>query len=53
MSKFKEFIQKFDMFGRPITLTFDKKGEIYRTFIGGLISLGILIFIIAFSGMST
>ena len=41
------------MFGRPINLTFDKKGEIYKTFIGGLISLGILSFIVAFSGMST
>lgn len=41
------------MFGRPINLTFNKKGEIYKTFIGGIISLGILIFIIVFSGMSS
>lgn len=53
MSQFKEFLKSFDMFGRPINLTFNKQGEIYKTFIGGIISLGILIFIITFSGMST
>ena len=43
-------IKKLDFFFKKSTLTFNRKGELgYKTFIGGLISLFALIFIISFS----
>ena len=52
MTYIKDLISLFDIFGRPITLTFNNKGEIHQTFVGGMFSLLLTILIIVFTGLS-
>ena len=41
----------FDIFGKPLSLKFDKKWNTHDTKFGGLSTLILLIFIIAYSGV--
>jgi hypothetical protein len=44
MKSLKYTIVNLDFLGYPITLNFDRKGSTYKTFIGGLFSLIIIVF---------
>jgi hypothetical protein len=48
----KDVISLFDIFGRPISLTFNNKGVIHQTFAGGMFSLLLIILIVVFTGLS-
>ena len=50
MKSLKNLIRNRDMFGQPVLLNFNKKGNTHNTFIGGFISLfvqvGLLIYFV-------
>jgi hypothetical protein len=45
----KKSIIKIDFIGFPVALNFDKKGNYYQTFFGGLSTLALLTFSIFYS----
>ena len=45
MKKFKKKIERNDMFGHQIGLTFNKKGSSHNTLIGGITSIIVKIFL--------
>ena len=48
-----KFIREFDLFGHTIELNFNKEGSTYKTFIGGLISLIVKIFLLYYLILKT
>ena len=46
--KFKTIVRDLDMFGKPISLTFDKASETHNTICGGILSIFILISLFSF-----
>ena len=48
MSNLKSYIKKLDLFGFPITLKFNKKGDIHKSLFGGILSIIFYIFIIGY-----
>ena len=45
MGSIRNFIRNFDLFGQPILLNFNKKGNTHTTLIGGLISIIVQVFL--------
>ena len=45
MVSIRNFIRKFDLFGQPILLNFNNKGNIHTTLIGGLVSIIVQLFL--------
>ena len=39
MQKLKNVIRNFDVFGYPVLLNFDKKGNFHKTLVGGYLTL--------------
>jgi hypothetical protein len=50
LKSFKEFSTSHDLFGAPIQLNFAKKDTEYKTFHGGIISIGIKCVILGYIG---
>jgi len=51
--KTKALTKNFDLFGKPIGLNFDEKGDNYQTYFGSLCSLGlitVLIYLVSIKG---
>ena len=46
--EFINFVRKQDMFGFPITLNFNNKGDTFNTFIGGFVSVFIKALLLGF-----
>ena len=52
MVNFYDTISMLDIFGRPISLMFNNKGEFHRTAVGGCLTITMMIAIIIFTGFS-
>ena len=46
--RFRKFVKSFDQFGHAILLRFNGKGTTHRTLLGGLITLAVYGFMIAY-----
>ena len=51
MRTLSRFTKTFDIFGKPLSLKFDKKWNTYDTKFGGISTLILIIFIITYSGI--
>jgi hypothetical protein len=51
IKKFGNIIKNFDSYGYRVNLNFKKQGEIVRTYIGGVISLLVILLNLAFAGL--
>ena len=51
MKGIKNYIRAWDMFGRPVNLRFNKKGETYNTFFGGIFGITVRVVIILYIGL--
>ena len=49
MKKAKKLIRDLEVYSKKINLNFDKKGNAYQTFVGGLISVLYYTFILSVS----
>ena len=50
MKNFKKTVKRFDIFGHPVHLHVDKKGESHKTLCGGILSLFFLVFALGYIG---
>ena len=46
----EKVLKMLDIFGKPITLNFDKKGDTHKSFFGSIMSLILISIILAFAG---
>ena len=51
IKKFGNIIKNFDSYGYRVNLNFKKQGEIVRIYIGGAISLLVILLNLAFAGL--
>ena len=51
MKQFGNIIKYFDQYGYRVNLNFKKQGEIVRTYIGGIISIFVILLNLAFAGL--
>ena len=49
--KIRKVIKNFDIFGYKVNINFDKKSEVHRTIVGGIISILLGIFYIIYFGL--
>ena len=47
MKKVKKFIREKDIFGKEVSLNFDKKGNKYKTLFGGILTIMFYMFILS------
>ena len=47
MKKLKNFIKEQDIFGKEVSLNFDKKGNKYKTLFGGILTIIFCMFILS------
>ena len=48
MTSLQSLIKKVDLFGFPITLKFNKKGDTHKSLLGGILSVIFYIFILGY-----
>ena len=48
----KKYIRKKDIFGHPIQLGFNKKGEFHQTTFGGICSVLVFVILVAYYGLN-
>ena len=51
LSSLRRFTKSFDIFGKPISLKFDKKWTTHDTKIGGLSTLVLIIFVTVYTSV--
>ena len=47
--RFRRFIKNFDLFGHPINLRFNGKGESHQTILGGLLTVCLYVFMAVYT----
>jgi hypothetical protein len=50
MKIFKKIVKRLDIFGHPILLHIDKKGEYHKTLYGGILSIFYTVFALSYLG---
>lgn len=50
MKTLKKLVKRLDIFGHPILLHIDKKGERHKTLYGGILSLFYFVFALSYIG---
>ena len=48
MRRLKQLVTGQDMFGHPVTLNFNKKGDHHKTIFGGVASICLKVFLLSF-----
>ena len=48
MDKLRKIIKKIDIFGYPVNLNFNKKSNFHNTILGGIFSILLFVFMIAY-----